>query len=145
MALDSDRLLGMTSAELDQLFGESPAGPVPRGRARGTVLFLPGSKLARPVAGVSRALLWQGKVFDPDRRGLRNLISPLSVPSVRADVYPEASWVDARPCIVLDYSRTSHVAHWIRDEIREVAPGLYLGVVFWGRRRVLKFSLAFAA
>jgi len=31
----------------------------------------------------------------------------------------------------------------IRDEIREVAPGLYLGVVFWDRLKILNFSLNF--
>ena len=28
---------------------------------------------------------------------------------------------------MLDYSDTSLLAHWIRDEIREVGPGTYLG------------------
>jgi hypothetical protein len=145
MALDGDHLLDMSMEELDELFRRSPAGPVPRGRARGTVLFLPGTRVGRAIAGVARALAWQGKVFDADGRGLRNLVSPLSLPAVRADVYAQASWVDGRDCIVLDYSRTSRVAHWIRDEIREVAPGLYLGEVFWSRRRILKFSLAFSS
>jgi len=35
--------------------------------------------------------------------------------------------------VLLDYSRPSLVAHdWVRDEIREIAPGVYLGLVFWG-------------
>jgi len=34
------------------------------------------------------------------------------------------------------------VAHWIRDEIRLVAPGLYLGLVFWDKERILGFALA---
>ena len=34
------------------------------------------------------------------------------------------------------------VAHWIRDEIRLVAPGLYLGLVFWEKERILGFALA---
>ena len=34
------------------------------------------------------------------------------------------SWLDSKECIVLDYSETSLVAHWIRDEIRQIAPGL---------------------
>ena len=42
---------------------------------------------------------------------------------------------------MLDYSDTSLIAHWIRDEIREVADGLYLGLVFWKRTRILYFSL----
>jgi hypothetical protein len=49
---------------------------------------------------------------------------------------------------VLDYSQTSIVAQWIRDEIREVSPGLYLGLVYWGKqkqdaKRLIYFSLKF--
>jgi len=29
----------------------------------------------------------------------------------------------------------------IRDEIREVEPGVYLGKVWWGKTRVLDFAL----
>jgi hypothetical protein len=70
---------------------------------------------------------------------------------VRAEVSVGPSWLDDRPCVVLDYSRSSVVAGWIRDEIREVAPGLYLGLVwgvgrlFGGRRLVLRFALDVSA
>jgi hypothetical protein len=37
----------------------------------------------------------------------------------------------------LDYSETSLLARCVRDEIREVADGLYLGLVFWKRRRII--------
>jgi hypothetical protein len=53
--------------------------------------------------------------------------------------------VDGRECIVLDYSKSWLVARWIRDEIREVAPGQYLGVVFVGRVKVLNFALRLPA
>ena len=55
---------------------------------------------------------------------------------MRAKVYKEASWFDGKETIVLDYSKTSFVARKVRDEIREVAPGLYLGLVFWEREKV---------
>jgi hypothetical protein len=36
------------------------------------------------------------------------------------------------------------VASWVRDEIRQVSPGLYLGIVFLrGRRLPLRFALRF--
>jgi hypothetical protein len=148
-ALDAVRLLEMSPAELNALFATSPPGQVPVGRGRGTVIVFPGTEVSKPAARVLHAVAWRGKVFDPAGQDLKNLLSPLSVPAIRAVVYTEDSWVDQRPCIVLDYSRTSTVAGWIRDEIREVAPGLYLGVVwgvgrvFDGRRRVLRFALTF--
>jgi hypothetical protein len=32
-----------------------------------------------------------------------------------------------------------HVAgrHWIRDQIREIGPGMYLGKVYWGKQRLV--------
>ena len=35
------------------------------------------------------------------------------------------------------------VAQWIRDEIREISPGVYLGKVYWGRQRLIDFALEF--
>ncbi len=46
---------------------------------------------------------------------------------------------------MLDYSKTSLVAQWIRDEIREVAPGIYLGLVYWGKKKLIHFALEFPA
>jgi hypothetical protein len=78
------------------------------------------------------------------RKGrLKNLMSALSIPAIAAAVYEQDSWYDGKPCIVLDYSKTSVVAHLVRDEIREIAPGVYLGLVFLGRHHVLDFALDF--
>jgi hypothetical protein len=82
-------------------------------------------------------------VFDHERGDLRNIVSPFGVRAIRAKVYRDSSWTDGHDCIVLDYSKTSLVARWIRDEIREVAPGVYLGQVFWSKAKILKFALVF--
>jgi len=37
------------------------------------------------------------------------------------------------------------VAHWVRDEIREVAPHIYLGKVYLGKKRLIDFALEFPA
>lgn len=143
--VDVDALKAMTQAELDALFLRSPAGPIPAGEADGTVLFDPGSPLEAPAARVAHLLFWKGKVFDPAAGELRNRILPEGIPAIAAQVYMAPSWIDGKDCIVLDYSKTSVVAHWVRDEIREVAPGLYLGVVFWERHKILNFALNFGA
>jgi hypothetical protein len=62
-----------------------------------------------------------------------------------AEVREGASLMDGKPCIVLDYSETSLLAHWIRDEIREVAPRTYLGKVYLGKKRLIDFALEFPA
>jgi len=62
---------------------------------------------------------------------------------VAAEVYKAPSWLDDKECIVLDYSKTSLVAHWIRDEIRLISPNFYLGKVYWDKKRLIDFSLNF--
>jgi hypothetical protein len=37
---------------------------------------------------------------------------------------------DGRPSIILDYARTSRIYRPFRDEIREISPGLYLGLMY---------------
>jgi hypothetical protein len=132
----------MPGTELDALFANAPAGSIPVGVGRGQALIATGSFAARPLLAMVRYSAWQGKEFDG--HSLRNLISPFSKRAIKADVYVDASRLDGRPCIVLDYSKTSRVAGWIRDEIREVAPGLYVGLVYVRSRRApLRFSLQF--
>jgi hypothetical protein len=130
-------------SQLGELFRSARPGPIPHGHGRGTVLLGTGGLPARLAAIVSYALLWRGKLVNARKGRLLNLISALAIPAIAAAVYEQNSWFDGQPCIVLDYSKTSIVAHMIRDEIREVAPGVYLGLVFWGRRHVLDFTLDF--
>jgi hypothetical protein len=143
MAVAVPQLLEMTDDELDQLFRHSEAGEIPSGAAEGTVLIRSGTELAGPAAKLIHLLVWQGKVFDPERGELRNEILPFGIKAVQAKVYKDPSWLDGKETIVLDYSHTSLIAHWIRDEIREVGPGTYLGLVFWERHKVLHFALQF--
>ena len=141
MGVEARQLLDLSRDELDALFGASPVGAIPEGDTDGTVIAFPGTALAKVAAKASHLIAWQGKVFDPQSQDLLNKITPFRIKRIRARVYKGDSWVDGKECTVLDYSKTSKVARWIRDEIRLVAPGEYLGVVFWGKRKVLNFSL----
>jgi len=143
VAVDVRELLHTSQDDLDALFRRSEAGEIPSGEGEGTVLVAPGTELAGPAAKLVHYIVWQGKVFDPEKGELRNEILPFGVKAVRAKVYRDASWLDGKEAIVLDYSHTSLVAHWIRDEIRLVGPGVYLGVVYWEKAKVLHFALEF--
>ena len=136
-------LISETTNELGEIFRTGVAGAIPNGHGKGTVLIGTGGLLARLVAALSYALLWRGKVVNAREGRLKNLITPLAIRAIEAAVYKQDSWYDGETCIVLDYSKTSFVARMIRDEIREIAPGIFLGLVFWGRRHVLDFSLDF--
>ncbi len=143
--LTSEQLLAMSQQQLDALFTSSPPGTIPNGQARGTAIIAPGTTYSAEIARFVNVFAWQGKVFDAARGTLVNRITPFGVDAIIADVYVAPSWLDNKPCIVLDYSKTSTVAHWIRDEIREVGPNLYLGVVYWSNKRLINFSLDFSS
>ncbi len=142
-AADPSSLVGDTTDQLGRLFGSGAAGAIPDGRGKGTVLLGTGGTAARLAARLCYALAWRGKVVNAREARLKNLVTPLGIHAIEAAVYKQDSWYDGEPCIVLDYSKTSFVARKIRDEIREIAPGVFLGLVFWGRRHVLDFALDF--
>jgi hypothetical protein len=133
----------MTPAQLEALYRSSPPGVIPDGPARGAAIVSPGVSYSKDIAELVHIFAWQGKTFDAARGRLVNRITPLGVDAVPAEVYLGPSRIDGKACIVLDYSRTSSLARWIRDEIRIVAPNLYLGYAFVGPVRAVAFSLDF--
>jgi hypothetical protein len=143
MAYDVQQLLDMTQQQLDELFSASPAGEIPSGEAEGTAIIAPGTRYTESIAKMVNFFGWQGKVFDPEHGVLKNKVSPFGIQAIVAQVYKDDSWLDQKECVVLDYSKTSVVAHWIRDEIRLISPGFYLGKVYWGKERLIDFCLRF--
>ena len=142
-AMTADALLKMSKPQLDALFGASEAGPIPTGVAHGTALIRPGTLYADWIADGTRIFGWQGKTFDAQRGTLVNRVTPFGVSAIPATVYLAPSWYDGRECVVLDYSTTSFVARDVRDEIRRIAPNLYLGLVFWRHMLTIRFALDF--
>ena len=141
--MDISNLLAMSQTGLDDLFKNSPAGPIPDGTAEGTAIIAPGTVFSSDIAKIVNIFAWQGKTFDGAHGVLRNRILPMGLNAIVAEVYKGPSWLDQKECIVLDYSKTSLVAQWIRDEIRQIAPKMYLGKVYWEKKRLIDFALQF--
>lgn len=136
-------LLTIPARRLDQLFHEGTAEPVPSGDSQGTLIVSPGTRFTTVAATIVRTVLWQGKVFYPGQGMLYNKVTPLSILAEKAQVYRAASWFDGREAIIVDYAKTGIVARWIRDELRLIASGLYLGHAYRRstRQRWLYFAL----
>jgi hypothetical protein len=143
MAYDVQQLLKMSPAQLDDLFRQSPPGDIPDGPAKGTAIIAPGTTYSALIAEVVNHFGWQGKVFDAKKGFLKNRILAFGLEAIIAKVYKGPSWLDNKECIVLDYSETSLVANRIRDEIRLIGPGFYLGKVYWNKDRLIDFCLQF--
>jgi hypothetical protein len=150
---DPAEFLKLSDDELDDIFRSAEPGAIPNGEGDGTAIIAPGSVVSDTIAGFVHIFAWKGKVFEPDpvdpqRAMLKNRLLLLGTKAIIAQVYRGASWFDGKDCIILDYSQTSIVAQWIRDEIREVSPGLYLGIVYWGKEeahadKLIHFALKF--
>jgi hypothetical protein len=122
-----DQLLRMSGPELDQLYRQSGAAPMPSGKVRGRAIVNPGTRIAVPASKAAR-VVWQGKVFRTEDSTAINRF--FGVKAIKGRLYYAESWLDGAPALILDYRDTSLVYRRYRDEIREVAPGLYLGLMY---------------
>lgn len=125
--LSLEQLAGMSWCELEQLYREAPVGTRPCGFVNGRAIYCPGKKLSR-VKNKATACVWRGKIFDPCCSTMINQWR--GVRAIRANVYDGESWLDGKPALILDYQGTSRVWNDVRDEIREVCPGVWLGVMY---------------
>ena len=137
------QLLAMSQKELDDLFTNSLPGDIPNGEAQGTAIIAPGTTYSQEIADLINHFGWQGKNFDAASASLKNRITAFGLNAIIAKIYKGPSWLDGKECIVLDYSHTSLVASHIRDEIRQIGPSMYLGKVYWDKKRLIDFALQF--
>jgi hypothetical protein len=139
------QLFTLSDEELDQLFSNSPAGDIPNGDGHGTAIIAPQRTFSPQIAEAINLFAWQGKTFDAQHGTLTNRLLAFGVNAIVAQVYKGPSWFDGKECIVLDYSTTSLVAEHIRDEIRQIGPGMYLGMVYWDKDKTIHFALQFSS
>ncbi len=143
MAYTASQLIAMSQQQLDDLFSSSPAGDIPNGEATGTAIIASGTVFSPEIAELISIFGWKGKTFDAAHGTLTNRILAFGLNAIVAEVYKTPSWFDGKECIVLDYSKTSLSAKHIRDEIRLISPGMYLGIVYWDKKRTINFALQF--
>jgi hypothetical protein len=140
-ALSLDQLAHMSWPELEQLYRDADAGPIPQGYTAGKAIYDPCRRFAGLHSHVTGAL-WHGKVFDNADCALVNQWTGFQ--AIRAHVAYGPGCLDGKTSIVMDYGETSLVWADVRDEVREVAPGLYLGRMYRRKKCGLEFQFFFA-
>lgn len=120
-------LMSLDPGQLQSLYRSASCATIPPGKLRGRVFPYPGTKIGRPASKMAR-LIWQGKVVRPDGSMAVNRF--FGVRAIQGRLYQGESWLDGGPALILDYQETSRVYARYRDEIREVAPGVYLGLMY---------------
>jgi hypothetical protein len=136
-------LARMSPCELDRLFAAAGVGCLPVGLGRGRVLYVAEAHRPRARARV-QSVVWKGKYFYPDG-AITNQWCGFRAVASHAEVGP--SWCDGRPCVVIEYPPDAPVFGNARDELREVAPGVFLGRYYercpcpkWAGYFVLEFA-----
>ncbi len=141
-ALCLQQLACMNWCDLEQLYRQAKPGTIPAGYLRGRAIYCPDAPLTPARAKMSQTL-WHGKHFCPADGTLINQWC-LGAQAVQARVCYGDSWLDGQPAIVMDYRGMSHVWSDVRDEIREVAPGVYLGLMYRCKRGEARRKMFFA-
>lgn len=116
-------LRGLCPEQLEQLFACAEAGCLPVGRYTGKVLVITDARCPYLRARLASSA-WRGKIFDCDASFVNQW---LGFRAIRSCAEHGTSWCDGRPCIVMEYQPGTPIFGNVRDEIREIAPGLYLG------------------
>lgn len=140
-ALGLDDLRRMSFAELEELYraGRRPASISDLdGDGQGALLAV--RRVGEPAASLLRAygrssvFPWRGKTFRSHDATRGEGINRIDLGFTRPRWFPfrtrfGASFIDGRPAFLLDYSGPGNppLIRRIVDELREVAPGLYLG------------------
>ena len=124
----AEQLLRMKECELVQVYKSGVPSMPPCGYAPGLMIFQPGSPFTVPFARVIGATFWQGKMFPGNDTMVNRMFG---MPAIKAAVYPGQSFIDGGPSMIFDYRDTSIVWMHYRDEVREVSPGVFLGIMHW--------------
>lgn len=117
-------VLKLKKDELENLFRQGAATPLPPGKVRGYPIPMPG----RPIVSRAGRAFWQGKIVDPEAVTLVNRF--FGVRMIKGRILSDASWFDGAPALIVDYSQTSWIYGRYRDEIRRIGPNLWLGLMF---------------
>ncbi|CAN5411229.1 hypothetical protein BH10PLA2_BH10PLA2_03940 [soil metagenome] len=116
----------MNTCQLEALFASSSPGQMPSGWVPGELLILTDFPMPRLSESLARRY-WQGKHIEPDGSFINQFKYKQRFPS-KAVIGP--SLYDEKPAIVMAYPSGTPVFGNIRDEFREVSPGLYLGRIY---------------
>jgi hypothetical protein len=72
-----------------------------------------------------QGVVWKGKTFHGDGTFTNRWLG--GVHAVSAGVCVEPSWLDGQPCLVMQYAPDAPVFGNVRDELRQIAPDVWLG------------------
>jgi hypothetical protein len=134
-----DDLVRSDRATLEGLYSKGGVVAPPPGFAPGRAIPDPGSRKTVRKSKVI-GILWKGKVFS-DGHMINRLAGGRE--AVTASVYVGESWLDGKPSLILDYAGSKRFGD-VRDEMREVSPGVFVGLTYVRKCPAPKLAMFFA-
>ncbi len=116
----------LSLCELEQLYKNADVGTPFVGDARGKLLVSTDRHPRMKV--VSSNAIWKGKSAEEDGHFVNRWLG--GVRAIDSQYVVGPSWVDGKPSVILEYAPGTKVFANTHDELREIAPGLYLGPVY---------------
>jgi hypothetical protein len=134
-----DGLVRSDRATLEGIYAGGSVTTPPPGFAPGRAIPEPGTrKTVRKSKTIG--ILWKGKVFS-DGQMINRLAGGRE--AVPASVYVGESWFDGKPALILDYAGHRRFGD-VRDEMREVSPGVFVGLTYVRKCPEPKLAMFFA-
>jgi hypothetical protein len=125
----AEQLTRLSWCELEAIYRQAQAGPLPNGFGRGHVIYGPDKHMAE-FSGHLASVWWRGKHFNAACGTVMN--QWLACKAVPARLFYGPSKFDGQPSVILDYTDSWHNWQNVRDEARALSPCLYLGAMFIG-------------
>lgn len=124
-----DELAALSIEQLDDLFRRSEVGGPVVGVTEGRLLCLTDRFLPRLKVRFS-GVVWRGKGVCEDGHFTNRWAG--HVDAIRSQAFVGPSLLDGRPATIMQYPAGTALFENVRDEFREVSPGLFFGPV-WER------------
>jgi|RhiMethySRZTD1v2_1073278.scaffolds.fasta_scaffold08971_10 hypothetical protein len=154
-----EELAALSDAELRALYGKASVPSNLKaldGNLRGRMLAVHNTKhgpVHRVLAVIAsrRSFPWSGKTLSATSATSGTGINRIHLAGLgRQQLFPfttsvDFSALDGAPCVHIDYENDNNPAYIraIRDEVRQISPGLFFGPVLWKTRRGTKLMLWF--
>jgi hypothetical protein len=122
-----------TQCGWDELFRNGTATGEPCGKTRGTVLSSDGP--CPKLKARMQNLAWKGKTFHGDGTFINRWPG---FEAISATTSQGTSLFDGQPCLVMQYDDKAPIFGGLRDELREIAPGTWLGRSYEGATGTFK-------
>ena len=116
----------LSECELTRLFEQAAPGSIPIGYARGQALLMTDAKLPKVKARLA-STVWKGKTFDENGEFINQWPG---FQALRGKAEPGVSLHDGKPCLIFAYPPDTPLFGNTFDEVREIAPGLYLARLY---------------